>query len=64
MCAGMSKLADAFGNLSVFFSQYFNYIAVYNTFSAQRHIAYSPSIRLSVCLSDGWISQKLLKLGL
>jgi len=41
-------------------------------FCMRQHICYSaymltpvrPSFRLSVCLSDGWIMQKQLKLGL
>jgi len=44
----------------------------FQDFYARHHICYSAympwqfrlSVRLSVCLSHGWISQKRLKLGL
>jgi len=30
---------------------------------AERAICYRPPVRLSICLSHGWIGQKRLKLG-
>jgi len=45
-------------------------ITHYVRFSARQHICiarymlYCPSVRLSGCLSHGWISRKRLKLGL